>query len=94
MPNTITASNTTYFVYIVECADKTLYTGIATDIQKRIIAHNSKKSGAKYTRSRRPVILRFFELCANKSEALQIEAKIKDMDRSEKMMLIENTKSI
>lgn len=91
MSNTITASNTTYFVYIVECADKTLYTGITTDIQKRIVAHNSKKSGAKYTRSRRPVILRFSEVCASKSEALQLEAKIKDMDRSEKMMLIENT---
>ncbi len=78
-----------YHVYIVECADKTLYTGITADIQKRLDAHNSKKSGAKYTKSRRPVVLRFTEACMNKSEALQLESKIKNMDKSKKMKLIE-----
>lgn len=80
---------TPYHVYIVECADNTLYTGITIDVQKRLVAHNSKKSGAKYTRSRRPVTLRFTEACMNKSEALQLESKIKGMDKGTKMKLIE-----
>ena len=46
-----------YYVYIVECRDKSLYTGITTDVERRIKEHNEKKSGAKYTRSRRHVMI-------------------------------------
>ena len=48
-----------YYLYIIKCADKTLYTGITTDLKRRIIEHNSTKLGAKYTSSRRPVKLVF-----------------------------------
>lgn len=77
-----------YFVYIVECSDKTLYTGTTSDIQKRIHAHNSAKSGAKYTKSRRPVTLRYSEEVENVSAALKREAQIKKLSRKEKLILM------
>ena len=57
-----------WFVYIVECIDKTFYTGISTDVNKRIITHNKGK-GAKYTRSRLPVVLRYLKEYENRSVA-------------------------
>jgi len=75
-----------WYVYIVECndADKTLYTGITTDISKRIEKHNTGR-GAKYTKSRGPVVLKKSFECATKSEALKIEYKIKQLPREEKL---------
>ncbi len=75
------------YVYMVKCADGTLYTGWTTDVEKRIEAHNSG-NGAKYTRSRLPVELVYMECFETKSEALKKEAAIKKLPRSEKEKLI------
>ncbi len=80
-----------YCVYMVCCADKSLYTGIAVDVEKRIEVHNSGK-GAKYTRSRLPVSLVYKEEGFTKSEALKRELEIKDLTRKEKEALIQGSK--
>ena len=72
------------YVYMVQCADGTLYTGWTTDIEKRLQAHNDKK-GAKYTRNRTPVKLYYCEECSDKSTALKREAEIKKLPRSKKL---------
>ena len=77
------------YVYILECADSTLYTGWTTDIQKRLKAHNTGK-GAKYTRSRRPVKLVYTETFESKSDALRREYQIKQLSRVQKLSLIKN----
>ncbi len=76
-----------YCVYILRCADGTLYTGIARDPAARCRAHNEGR-GAKYTRARRPVRRVYIETCADRSSALKREAAIKRMTRAEKMKLI------
>ena len=81
-----------YYVYIVKCADGTYYTGRATDISKRLRQHNgSLKQGAKYTRTRRPVELIFYEKFLTKSSAGKREAEIKKLTRREKEILIKKT---
>ena len=74
-------------LYILRCCDGSLYTGITTDVEKRLAAHNSGK-GAKYTRSRRPVELAYSEDCTDHSAALKRELEIKSMTREEKLKLI------
>ncbi|MFO0775705.1 MAG: GIY-YIG nuclease family protein [Nitrospiraceae bacterium] len=76
----------TWLVYMLECADGTLYTGIARDLARRIAAHNAG-TGAKYTRPRRPVTLRYSEPHATKGAALQREAALKRLSRAEKLAL-------
>jgi putative endonuclease len=76
----------TWFVYIVECADGTLYTGITTDIERRLREHD-QGSGARYTRGRGPVRLRYSEPRANRSEATRREREIKALPRAEKRLL-------
>ncbi len=76
-----------WVVYILECSDGTLYTGITNDLDKRIKAHNSG-TGAKYTRSRCPVILRIFWESPNRSEASKLEYAIKKLSRKKKLLLI------
>lgn len=76
-----------WFVYMVECADGTLYTGITTDLDRRMEQHNSG-TGAKYTRSRGPVRLVYHESAASHSEALKREYAIKQLPRGEKLRLI------
>ena len=75
------------FTYIVECSDHTLYTGWTNDLEKRIEAHNTGK-GAKYTKTRRPVRLVYFETFATEEEAMSREYHIKRMSRQEKIKLI------
>ena len=75
------------YTYIVECSDHTLYTGWTNDLEKRIDAHNAGK-GAKYTKTRRPVRLVYFETFDTKEEAMSREYRIKRMSRLEKMTLI------
>lgn len=75
-------------VYIVECSDGSLYTGITTDIQRRILEHNFSFKAAKYTRSRRPVKLVYTEDASNRSEASKREYRIKRMNRNKKINLI------
>ncbi len=77
-----------YWVYMVRCADDTLYTGITDNLERRIKTHNSGK-GAKYTRGRGPVVLVYQEACADKPEALRRELAIKQMSRREKLCLLE-----
>lgn len=77
------------YVYIVECKDKSLYTGWTTHLRERIETHNAGR-GAKYTRSRRPVRLVYWEVWQTKEEALRREAAIKKMSRSRKLQLIES----
>ena len=79
-----------YKVYILECADKTLYTGIAIDVDKRLIEHNKSDKGAKYTRLRRPVKLVYTEDAEDRSTACKREYAIKQLSRSKKLQLIEN----
>ncbi len=77
-----------WFVYIVRCEDQTLYTGITTDPSKRLIAHNSRTTGAKYTRSRRPVSLVYLEETGSRSAASKREYAIKQMSAAQKKALI------
>lgn len=77
-----------YYLYILECADKTLYTGITVDLERRVYEHNQTKLGAKYTQIRRPVKLVFSKKFPNRSTASKAEYKIKKLPREEKLKLI------
>ena len=77
-----------YFVYILKCADETLYTGITTDIERRVEEHNSSDKGAKYTKLRRPVELVYSEESENRSTASKREYAIKKLSRLQKLELI------
>jgi putative endonuclease len=74
----------TWGVYIVECSDGTLYTGVTNNVRKRVSAHNAGK-GAKYTRTRTPVTLRIWVGGMTKSRALQIEWQVKQQPRNRKV---------
>ncbi len=82
-----------YYIYILKCADGTLYTGFTNDIEKRIIAHNTSKTGAKYTKARRPVKLAYSEKFRTKSKALKREWEIKKMGREEKLKLLKKLRA-
>ena len=77
-----------YYVYLLRCADDTLYCGYTDDVQKRVKAHNDGK-GAKYIKSRRPVELVYTEECSSKSDALKRECAIKRMPRVQKLAMIQ-----
>lgn len=81
----------TWFVYLVQCADQTLYTGITTDLEARIARHNAG-TGAKYTRSRRPVHLAWHKRMRSESAARKQEYAIKQLTRQEKQHLIQSIK--
>lgn len=76
-----------WVVYIVECSDKSLYTGISNNVGKRLDAHNNGK-GASYTRGRRPVKLLFEESIGSYPDALKREAQIKKLSKKKKLNLI------
>jgi putative endonuclease len=80
-----------YTVYILECADKTLYVGSTNDLEKRLHAHNNLKSGAHYTKIRRPVKLKYSEKGMSYSEVRKREAELKRLTREEKLALIKGT---
>ena len=82
-----------HYVYILRCADNTLYTGYANHLEERIVAHNTGK-GAKYTRGRGPVVLVYYESYDDKSEALKREYALKQFSREKKIDLINNWKKI
>ena len=77
-----------WYLYIVECSDGSLYTGITTDIDRRVKEHNNSKRGAKYTRSRRPVTLVMVEEHGSRALAASREARIKSLTRKQKLELI------
>ena len=80
-----------YFVYILRCSDNTFYTGITNDLDLRIKKHNEKK-GSKYTATRTPVELLYYEPAESKSAALKREICIKKLSRNEKISLVTEMK--
>lgn len=79
-----------WFVYMVRCSDNTLYTGITTNLERRMKEHNEdNKKGAKYTRVRRPVQLIYSEERTDRSTASKLEASIKKLTKKQKLALID-----
>ena len=79
----------TWYLYILKCGDRTLYTGVTTDVEKRLQMHR-KGTGAKYTRSRLPVRLVHREACGDRSDALRKEHAVKSLSRAEKEAYIKS----
>jgi putative endonuclease len=77
-----------WYVYIVECADQTLYIGATNDVERRVEEHNGSPKGARYTRSRRPVSLKYMELHPSQSSALIREIALKRLTKKGKLELI------
>lgn len=77
-----------WYTYILQCVDDSLYTGITTDLDRRLSEHNTSNKGAKYTRTRRPVILKYWETFDSRSTASQREYEIKQLSRKSKLNLI------
>lgn len=78
-----------WFVYMVRCADESLYTGVAKDVIRRVTEHNGKsRKAARYTRSRQPVTLVYQEEAETRSEACQREWAIKQLTRAQKLKLV------
>lgn len=77
-----------YHLYMLKCADGTLYTGMTVDLKRRVIEHNTSHLGAKYTRARRPVKLVYAKRFRNCSTAAKAEARIKALPRREKLKLV------
>jgi putative endonuclease len=82
----------TWYVYIVRCSDGTLYTGVTTDIRRRLVEHNGNGKGAKYTKARQPVVLVYSKRKKNRSYAQIEEAKLKKLPREEKLDLTKTKK--
>jgi putative endonuclease len=80
-------------VYMIECSDSTIYTGITNNLENRIKVHNSGK-GAKYVKTRLPVRLLWSIESENRSEASKLEIKIKKLNRNQKLDIIENKKEV
>lgn len=78
---------TIWYLYILRCGDGTLYTGITTDVEKRLEMHRSGR-GAKYTRGRGPLELAYSEICGSHSNALKRELEVKGLTRRQKELLI------
>jgi len=78
-----------YFVYLLQCADKSIYTGITTDVARRLIEHQTKKTGAKYTRAKGAVKILHTEKFKTRSTASKREVEIKKWPRSKKLSLIQ-----
>lgn len=83
-----------HYVYILECSDGSLYVGSTNDLDKRLHQHNNSKSGAHYTKIRRPVVLKYSEKSKNLSSALKREAEIKKWKRGEKLNLIQSAVAV
>ena len=81
------------YTYLVKCADNTLYCGWTNHLEKRMEAHNQGK-GAKYTKTRRPVELVYYESYPTKEEAMRREVQIKKLSRKNKLFLIEKSESL
>ena len=81
------------YTYIVKCSDGSLYTGWTNHLEQRICAHNEGK-GAKYTKSRRPVELVYYETFSTKEEAMRREYEIKQMKKREKLALVKKQRQI
>jgi putative endonuclease len=80
--------NNTWYVYFLRCKDNSLYTGITTDIKRRLHQHNNTKLGAKYTRARRPVVLVYSEVAEDKSTASKREYQLRTLTKNKKEQLV------
>ena len=78
-----------YYLYILQCADDTLYTGITTDLERRVEEHNTSALGAKYTRGRRPVKLVYSEKYETRSLATREEMRLKKLTKDQKLQLLD-----
>ena len=92
-PNSATDSNTantaTWLVYLLECADGTLYCGVTNNMDRRLSQHNGQiPGGARYTRGRRPVLLLANRACGDKSEALRLEKAVKSRPKTHKLQFL------
>ena len=79
-----------WYTYMVRCRDRSLYTGIAKDIDKRVAEHNTARNGARYTRTRRPVRLVFLERFSSRSAAAKREHQLKRMSTADKQKLVQD----
>ena len=80
-----------WYMYVVECIDGTLYTGMTTDVKRRLYEHNNTARGAKYTRPRRPVVLVHVEEFESRSSAAKAEAAFKKLSRRQKQARLKYT---
>lgn len=87
-------SGARYSLYIVRCGDGSLYTGIATDVERRLREHESGKRGARYLRGRGPLQLEFCESLGTRGEAQQLEHRVKRLNREQKEALIDGRCSL
>lgn len=85
-------TNNTWQVYLLRCSDNSLYTGITTDIQRRLKEHNNSKLGAKYTRARRPVVIAYLENASDRSEASKREHQLRKLAKAKKEQLVQQYK--
>ena len=81
-------TGSSWHLYVARCSDNTLYTGVTTDLSRRLYEHNNSKKGAKYTRSRRPVTIVYSREFLNRSEAQIAESSFKKLRRSQKDKII------
>lgn len=79
-----------YTVYMVRCADRTFYTGVTTDVERRVQEHNSSARGARYTKARRPVVLVYSENVADRSAAQVREYELRTLSREQKERLVQS----
>ena len=77
-------NNQIWYLYVVRCSDSTLYTGVTTDLKRRLNEHNTSNRGAKYTKTRRPVKLVYYELYQSRSNAQKAEYDFKKLTREQK----------
>ena len=88
----MTNLKTDWWVYLVRCSDQSLYTGVTTDLARRVDEHNGRQpGGARYTRARRPVALVWSERCNSRSEAQRREAAVRRLSRRQKDRLIDRS---
>lgn len=81
--------NKNWYVYLLRCADNSLYCGVTTDVKRRLLEHNQcNKRGAKYTRVRRPVMLSYVEECESRQNACQREYQLKQLSKAEKENMV------
>ncbi|XPV77261.1 MAG: GIY-YIG nuclease family protein [Desulfovibrio sp.] len=81
-----------WYIYLMRCADDSLYCGITTDVERRLTEHNGSAKGARYTRARRPVALEVFAECDDRSDAAKKEAAVKKLSRDKKTLYIQELK--
>ena len=86
--------NSEFSLYIVRCADGTLYTGIATDVSKRLAEHEDSPRGAKYLRGKGPLQIVFSEVVGDRASASQLEYRVKRLTRTQKLALIEGRRAL